>query len=113
MKPSPISLINAVRDLEADHEPNGWPAVKTKFLTAMADEIQSSQIALAAEKVKVKDLTQDFKALAKQSAATAKELNQEISREKIKATMQVRLVTDLELRLARWENESVTCYSEN
>lgn len=99
MKPSPISLINSVRDLEADHAPNGWPAVKTEFLTAMADQIQSDQIALATAKAGVKELTQDFKALAKQGAATAKELNQEISREKIKAELQTRLITDLELRL--------------
>lgn len=100
MKTSPVSLINTVRDLEVDHEPDGWPAVKTKFLTAMADEIQSGQIKLATAKVGIKELTQDFKALAKQSAAMAKELNRELSREKIKAELQTRLITDLELRLA-------------
>ena len=100
MKPSPISLINAVRDLEAGFDPDDYHAMKMGFLTAMADQIQSGQVALATAKAGVKELTQDFKALAKQSAATAKELNQEISREKIKAELQTRLITDLELRLA-------------
>jgi len=100
MKPSPISLINAVRDLEAGFDPDDYHAMKLEFLTAMADEIQSSQIKLATARAGVKELSQDFKTLAKQSAAMAKELNQELSRKKIKAELQTRLITDLELRLA-------------
>jgi hypothetical protein len=43
-KPAPLSrwkeLVERVRTYEADHHPEGWPAVQMKTLSALADEIE-------------------------------------------------------------------------
>jgi hypothetical protein len=33
-----------VRELEIDHHPDGWPAVKMSLLTAIADELEAAQL---------------------------------------------------------------------
>jgi predicted transcriptional regulator len=107
MKPSPISLINTVRGFEVDHEPNGWPAVRMEFLTDMANEIQSAQIALVTARAKTKELTQDFKKLAKRNSQLSKEWSEEIAKVKIWDMLQRKIITDLELRLAA-KNKGLT-----
>jgi hypothetical protein len=39
-------IVGRVRELEIDHEPEGWPAVKMKMLSRMADEIERLNAAL-------------------------------------------------------------------
>ena len=43
-KPAPLprwkELVERVRTYEADHHPEGWPAVQMKTLSALADEIE-------------------------------------------------------------------------
>jgi len=38
---SSSELVRRVRVYEQDHSPDGWPAVKMSFLTAMADVIEA------------------------------------------------------------------------
>lgn len=40
-------LVAEVRTLEIDHVPDGWPAVKMKTLSALADELESAHSKLA------------------------------------------------------------------
>lgn len=46
-KPTPQprwkQLVDEVRIMEIDHTPEGWPAVKMKTLTALADELEAAQ----------------------------------------------------------------------
>lgn len=41
------ALVAAVRVLEADHEPLGWPAIRMEDLTALADELVAAHQKLA------------------------------------------------------------------
>jgi len=45
-KPAPLpywrELVERVRLYEVDHVPEGWPCVKMKFLTEMADELEAA-----------------------------------------------------------------------
>ena len=40
-------LVANMRALEADHEPDGWPAVRMKEISALCDEIERLRAALA------------------------------------------------------------------
>lgn len=39
-KPRWVELAEMVRSLEIDHHPEGWPAVKMKVLSGLADELE-------------------------------------------------------------------------
>lgn len=39
--------VDRVRGYEVDHEPHGWPAVTTQFLSEMADELEGAHAKLA------------------------------------------------------------------
>jgi len=39
-------LVKWTRDLEADHNGDGWPAVRMQYLTAMADRIEALEAAV-------------------------------------------------------------------
>lgn len=41
------TLVARVHTYEADHEPDGWPAVNTKLLSELADEIEALQAVLS------------------------------------------------------------------
>lgn len=46
-KPTPPprwkQLVDRVRVMEADHHPEGWPAIKMGFITELADELEAAQ----------------------------------------------------------------------
>lgn len=51
-KPAPLpprwkQLVNEVRTLEIDHVPEGWPAIKMKTVSALADELEAAHQTLS------------------------------------------------------------------
>lgn len=50
-KPAPLpqwkQLVENVRTLEIDHTPEGWPAVKMRLLSELADELEAAHAKLA------------------------------------------------------------------
>ena len=53
MADSNMELIQRMRLLEADHAPDGWPAVQMRDISALCDELEASRAerdALLAEK---------------------------------------------------------------
>jgi hypothetical protein len=52
MTPKPVpeprwqQLVRAVRLLEIDHVPEGWPTIKMHIVTALADELEAAQAKL-------------------------------------------------------------------
>lgn len=45
--PSKKSITARMRRLEADHQPDGWPAIRMRDITALCDEIEQLRDALA------------------------------------------------------------------
>src|SRR5690554_1645070 len=42
--PAMIDLIERLRLLEQDHEPDGWPAVRMRDITALLDAIEAARV---------------------------------------------------------------------
>lgn len=38
-----VELVERLRLLEQDHEPDGWPAVRMRDITALLDELEAAQ----------------------------------------------------------------------
>ena len=47
LKPAPVprwkQLVEEVRIMEIDHTPEGWPAVRMRFISELADELEAAQ----------------------------------------------------------------------
>ena len=56
MKQTIDEVLERMKLLEIDHTPDGWPAIQTKDVTAMRDEILRLRIELSSQRAGVRDV---------------------------------------------------------
>jgi hypothetical protein len=68
-------LIEQVRTLQIDHEPDGWPAIKLRDVTCLADALVVSQAAQAEMAKEIKALRSGLENACAQTKAATRDRN--------------------------------------